>query len=262
MTEAEENLNRVWRGIVSLMIVLGVFTIFLLFICTSGCVTASKDLYREITAPPPTPPTPTPTPEPTIEPTPTPEPAPEIMGLRPGQFLSFRRDNVSGYKDIKVHMTIYGYREYKEISWWSMSWGRIFKQSAPDGYKYLFVFAHVYSDEDSAKTWGIQPYNFFAFDGQAMRNRTEDLLPQIRLTEFDDVWDMRHVENIKPYGYLRKHINGGKEYAEEIGYLQPGESNAWDGYIPFIVPVNTRPEDIRIYTNNGNIRYETYWSIT
>jgi len=254
-----ENRGLCGMKLAALLMLLGILALVILFTLTTGCVTASKQLYAEITAPPPTP---TPTPEPTIAPTPTPEPAPEVMGMYPGQFLSFRRDNVSGYKSVKVHATIYGYSMHRDVSWWSASWGKVFSQSAPDGMKYLFVYAHVYSDDDSATMWGIQPENWYAYDGHTMRNVSDDLLPQIRLTEFDEIWDLRHVENIKPYGYLRTYVDRGKESVEKLGYLKAGQSNAWDGYLVYTVPEDTQPEDVRIYTNTGNIRYETYWHIT
>lgn len=254
----QEHRNFCGIKLAALLMLIGILALVILFALTTGCVTASKNLYAEITAPPPTP---APTLEPTIAPTPTPEPAPEIVGMHSGQFLSFRKDNVSGYKSVKVHATIYGYSMHKEVTWWSVSWGKPFVQAAPEGMKYLFVYAHVYSDEGSATMWGIQPDYWFAWDGHTVRNVSTDLLPQIRLTEFDETWDMRHVENIKPYGYLRTYDNTGREIAQETGYLKAGESNAWDGYIVYVVPEDTRPEDVRIYTNTGNIRYETYWNI-
>jgi hypothetical protein len=254
----KERRNASGIKLAALLMLLGILALIILFACTAGCVTASKQLYAEITAPPPTP---TPTPEPTIAPTPTPEPAPEIVGMRPGQFLSFRRDNVSGYKDIKVHATIYGYSEYKEVNWYSHSWGKYFVQAAPDGMKYLFVYAHVYTDDGSATMWGIQPESWQVWDGTTMRTISGDLLPEIRLREFDDVWDLRHVENIKPYGYLRTYVDHGKPAVEPLGYMRAGRSNAWDGYLVYVVPEDTRPEDVRIYTGTGNIRYEAYWNI-
>ena len=225
-----------------------------LLLMGSGCITASKDLYREMTATP----EPTPTPEPVVITTLTPEPTPPqviaIYGepMLPGQFVSWRRDNVSGYKDLTMHATIYGYRMLQSVEWWSVSWGQYYVQTAPPGKKFLFVFAHTYSDEGSARTWGIQDSQFsVAINGETYRP-SDELLPQVRIKEFDEIWDLDHVWNIRPYGYLRV-IDRGKERVEALGFLKCGRSNAWSGYIVYIVPEDTKPEDVRVLARLNNM---------
>lgn len=244
----------------SLFFLFGVLMLVVIFLITGGCVTASKDLYREMTATPA--PTPTPTP-------PTPAPTPTVTqrliefdtGMMSGQFISWRRDNVSGLKDLSMHATIYGYRMYSQVTWWSTSWGRYYTQAAPTGMKYLFVFAHVYSDEGSARTWGVQPRNWYVSANGRVYNASPDLLPEIRIKEFENTWDMQHVREIIPYGYLRTYNNGGHETAEELGFLKAGRSNAWDGYILYIVPEDTKPEDIRIYARLTNTLDNVFWKL-
>lgn len=236
-----------------------------LLLAGSGCITASKDLYREMTAPDPTP-------EPTIEPViittfiPTPEPTPPqviaVYGepLKPYQYVSWRRDNVSGYKDLSMHATVYGYRMFKSFDWWSVSWGQYYSQSAAPGMKYLFVFVQTYSDDGSSHTWGIQESQFSVAIGNQTYRPSDELSPQIRIKEFDEIWDLRHVWNIRPYGYLRV-IDRGKEKVEQLGYLKDGESNAWDGYIVYIVPEDTKPEDIRVLARLTNL-LTAEWRLT
>jgi len=228
---------------------LGILMIVIVMVLTSGCVTASKDIYREMTAPPPTPapPTPTPTPEPTIA------PPPEVVAtfgdaLHPYQYVDWRRSNVSGYKDLSMHATIYGHKELSQIEWYSVSWGRYITQAARLNEKYLFVYANLYSDVISARTWGIQPHWWVIHNTKTgqMYNTSTDLLPEIRIKDFDETWDLEHKETIQPYGYLRTYNSAGKPTAEPRGYLNPGQSNAWDGYLVYSIPKNDQIEDLVI----------------
>lgn len=247
--------NDIIRKLYLVMLLFGILMLIIVLTLSAGCITASKDLYREITAPPPTP---EPTQEPVIITTLTPEPTPPMIIARYGDamplgyFVSWRKDNVSGYKDITMHSTIYGYRIFESVNWWSVSWGQYYTQTAPPGYKYLFVFAHTYSDEGSARTWGIQDRQFKVIIGDKTYEKTDDLLPQIRLKEFDEIWDMNHVSNLKPYGYLRVNDNG-HEVTEELGFLKAGKSNAWDGYIVYTIPEDTKQKDIKVRASLTNI---------
>lgn len=243
----DEPRNHVFMQVISLLALLGILMLAILMALTSGCVTASKQLYAEATAPPPTP-TPAPTPTPTPIPT---QPPREIIAeygtaMPMNYWVDWRRDDVSGLKDLSLHATIYGYRIFDSVEWYSVSWGKYYTQVAPAGTKYLFVFAHVYSDDHSATTYGLQPEYFKLIIDNREYNQTADLLPQIRLKELDEVWDMRHVHTIQPYGYLRR-TNDGIERADPLGYLKAGKSNAWDGYIVYLIPENTRQEDIRVW---------------
>ena len=59
--------------------------VLMMLILSAGCITMTKDAYRDITATPVPTPTPTPAPTPTPEPTPTPTPEPV---LSPEQYLA------------------------------------------------------------------------------------------------------------------------------------------------------------------------------
>ena len=243
------------RRLYPIAALLGILMIVIVMALTSGCVTASKDLYREMTAPPPHPPPPPPPPNPPPPPEPTPEPTPEVIAvfgdaLHPYQYVDWRKSNVSGYKDLSMHATIYGHAELSQIEWWSVSWGKYITQSARLNEKYLFVYANVYSDVTSAKTWGIQPHWWVITNTKTGRiyNTSQDLQPEIRIRDFDETWDLAHRETIQPYGYLRTYVTPGKPVAEPLGYLKPGQSNAWDGYLVYSIPKNDRIEDLVICT--------------
>jgi hypothetical protein len=73
---------------------------------------------------------------PTPTPTPTPTPAPTMSeaqmmattnGLHMGEWLSWKRENVSGYKDMSTHVTVYGWKMFGTVNWRSISWGSYFR---------------------------------------------------------------------------------------------------------------------------------------
>ena len=259
--------NETLKKIMLLLTLLSVLMIVLLMACTAGCITASKQAYAEFTATPiqTTPPTPEPTPTPIPEPTFALSEAQKLAmsgGHYQGEWYSWQKDNVSGYKDMSMHVTVYDYRILGTVEWWSISWGKYFRAGAGEGRKFLFIFAHVYSDEGMARAWGIQPHQFKVQINDTLYDPYAELLPEIRLHEFDDIWDLNHVENIKPYGYRRYYDQSGKEMAEALGFLKAGKSNAWDGYIVYSIPKDTKPEDIKVIGNFHDLAESQYWQLT
>jgi hypothetical protein len=240
--------------------------ILICMVSVSGCITAAKTAYAEITATPvPTPVPPTPTPIPT--PTPTPEPTlseAQIMaatgGLHMGEWLSWKRNDVEGLKDMSTHVTVYGWRTMGTVNWRSISWGEYFRKGAGEDYKWLFVLVNTYSDQDMARMWGIQPGQFRVQIEDEIFLPSQELRPEIRVKEMDEVWNLDHVENAKPYGYLRR-IDKTGEYVEELGYIKAGRSNAWDGYIVFQIPKDTRVEDIRVLGSFQNLMEPHWWKL-
>jgi hypothetical protein len=259
-----------YKAIFALMSVALIMICLLAFVVSAGCVTAGKEIYADITATPI--PTPTPTPEPTPTPIPTPTPTPEPTlspeqyleqygGLKMGQRLSWMREDVDGRKDIRTHVTVYDWRTFGTVEWHSVSWNQYFREGAGDGMKFLFVFVNAYTDEGSARTWGIQPDQFAVEIKGEMYHRTEKLLPEIRLKEFDEIFNLDHVENIKPYGYIRTYNSEGKETVESQGFLKAGRSNAHDGYIVYIIPANTEIPDIKVHGVFGNLASNHWWQL-
>lgn len=264
---SDELRNRGLLKIISVLILLAILFIIIMFACSAGCITSAKNTYKNIV----TTPTPTPTPNITVVENitiiPTPEPTPQLSkeqfmaqynGMKQGQWLSWNRLNVSGYKDITVHTTVYDWRQYGIINWWSVSWGKYFVEGAGEGNKFLFVFVSTYTDEGSARMYGIDQYHYYAQIGNQLYAPSDKLLPAIRIKEFDEVWDRRHVENIKPYGYIRITSWKGEEEAQELEYLKEGYSNMWNGYIVYEIPANVDPKDVRII-GQFNAFTEPHW---
>jgi len=90
MNETEIN----YRGLAyAFMVALILIAVLICFVSTSGCITAAKTAYTEITATPVPTPVPTPIPVPTLVPTPVPTISEEQMmamtgGLHMGEWLS------------------------------------------------------------------------------------------------------------------------------------------------------------------------------
>lgn len=203
--------------------------------------------------------TPTPTPEPTLSQEQYME---KFGGLYQGQWLSWKRDNVSGLKDMSVHTTVYDYRIFGTVHWRSISWGQYFPESANEGHKFLFVMVNTYSDEGMARMWGInRSYYWVDINGQ-LYAPSDRLLPEIRIKEFDEIWNLNHVENVKPYGILRTYDSLGREQAEELGWLKAGKLNGWDGYIVYEIPADTKPEDIKIVAQFNHFIDPHWWQLT
>ena len=253
------------------MIERGFIILFIALILSSGCITMAKEKTAELMATPE--PTPTPyviieTPEPT--PTPTPEPTlsrEQIMeqtgGLHMGTLLSFKRENVSGLKDLSTHVTVWGWRKMPLIHWRSVSWGKVFISGAGDGKEFLFVYLMSWSDEGSSRMWGIQPSQFVVQINETLYAPTgpgDEPLPEIRITEFDETKDFIGKEGLKPYGYVRKN-DEGLETVEELGFLKAGLSNAWQGYNCYRIPAGTNIENVKVIVNLHDLADSHWWTL-
>ena len=244
-------------------------------ILSSGCITFAKETAKEMMG------TPEPTPEPTSiavietttpEPAPTPEPTPTMSeeqlmeqsnGLRMGKWISFTRLNVSGYKDLTFHTRVWGWTEAPSVEWWSYQWGRYFRDGPGGDNKYLFVYVDSYSDEGSARMWGLACDNYYVDVKGSVHQFTEDLLlPAIRLKMFDEIWDSRHLENLKPYGYIRTQDDLNRDTAIPLGFLKAGYSNMWSGYCVASIPYDTDVrKDVRILGQFGSLMPNHYWDL-
>ena len=128
--------------------------------------------------------------------------------------------------------------------------------------KFLFVFVHVFCEEDSEKIYGFERDNFvIQIDNQTYASSEDHLLPQYRIKELDEVWNLRHVQTIQPYGYLRTYDSNKKPIVEPLGYITPGKSNGWDGYIVFTIPDNIDPHDIRVLADLRKIGGAAWWEL-
>jgi hypothetical protein len=238
-------------------------------VITSGCVTAAKNTYRQLTATPIPTPTPEPTPEPEITEL-TPEPVPteseQAYMLRTGGYYMrewhhWFRENANNFgEDLSTWVTVYNYKTMPQYHYYSVSWARDFLQKPEPGMKYLFVFVNMYSDGDDARQYGFKQHAFTVNIGDTMYYVDESYDPTLRIAEFEETFDYAHVEGVRPYGYkITQEAGTGIIRAEEQEILYWGRSNAWDGYIVYQIPAETKDTDIRVHGSFSNLGGRVYW---
>jgi hypothetical protein len=189
-----------------------------------------------------------PLPTPTLTPTPEPTPRPKNeTGYNIGEWYQWHRANVSGLKDMDVKVTVYNYRFMDGYTWHADSLGRDLLQPAPAGSKYLFVFANL--ELQGARYYVGEPWSRFKVqikDKYIIEPDTE-YVKGILIRELEDTYDLNHVQGVQSFGYLNTFLqNIGRWTAITPLTLREGKSNSWDGYIIFVVPADTKPEDITV----------------
>lgn len=244
-----------WKEIGKLAGIVIVLMLLMMAIISAGCITAAKNVYRDAQSTPEPTPIPTPEPVPTL---PTPTPIPTLSesyedwkyrmnGHELGEEYSWRRDDVSGKKDMLVHASAYGYRIEPNYQWWSVDWGRYFWQVPAEGMKYVFVYVNVWMDGNTTN-WDPRMYGL---DWNAWRLQVGDTLyapdtsyvPPNRVKELEETWTRWNTTRIGPFGCLR--INDrGYEYCLGEQWVRMGKENGLDGFVLFEVPESAKPEDM------------------
>lgn len=259
-------------------IVILLSALLVLFLMTTGCVTAAKETYAVITATPEPTPTPPPTPTPTPTPTPLQTPAalptikqqpvdPFIHGERwEGQWFKWNRPNVLGTSDLSAGIIVYDHAWLNNYSWYNIPMGQYYKQEPTKGYRYFAVWINQ-------EAFGTDAHNntgFFPFYEDAFRLQVKDQLisfdkihnPTCRILEFDNKDDYYNAITAPPLGYYIKKVGytpeTGGYVALRIGEIHIGKSNSESGYLLFEVPEQTMTEDVILLGNFG--RFGTaYW---
>ncbi len=245
--------------------------VLVLVLMNAGCISAVKSVYRGTV----TTPAPTPVPE-VIIPTQIPAPVytemPESYeewkyrsnGRNLGEWYSWRRDDVSGTKDMLAHAVVYGYRIEPNYWWWSVSWGRYFCQVPDHGMKYLFVYTKVWLEGNNG-TWDPRLYGFDwnhyrVQIGSALYEPDTNYVAPNRIKELEETSDYSDVVKIGPFGCL--HINDqGKESCIWDQWIRMGDENGLDGFILFEIPASTKPEDISVIGNYRGFG-SAWWNLT
>jgi hypothetical protein len=185
-------------------------------------------------------------------------------GKRMGDWFKYQRENVEGLKDIDMQATVYASRFLDKYDYWSVNWGRYFTQLPSDGMKYLMVQARIkligITQEKDPRMWGPGQDHFVVQidqEGptfQVHKNQTGNNTYTVdtnhvigmRIKELEDVNDMTDTVKIFDYGYYRYYNSYGEELTGDLGYIRLGEGNAWDGYLLFEVPKDTRMKDVKV----------------
>lgn len=264
-----------------LIISLILMALMIALVSTSGCITAAKNIGKEILATPT--PTPTPPPTPTLTPVPTPKQTPkaiETLAARyvdpilhgerwEGQWFKWDRTDVQGLKDLSVGIIAYRHAFLDSFTWWDFNSANYRTQKPTEGYRYFAVWVHeeIFGDNSTNDP------SMWIFDESSFRLQVKGTLysadsshdPVNTIKEFDAFPDFYNAETAKPFGYLirynRNDFTDAGMIAEKMTFLRMGKGNAADGYILFQIPKNTMEEDILLlgeFSRFGN----AYWRFT
>ena len=247
-------------------------------ILSTGCITAGKETYRQLTATPIPTPTPAPTPEPTIVVI-TPEPTPEAVEVQEdyvdpyapgprdfGQWYKFYRTDVQGLKDLNYGIIAYRWRFVDRYTWYNAAQGNYFTERAPVGTRFVAVWIHqeVFgtSPADDPSFWAFEDTSFGLQYKDRMAPQDTEHNPVNRIKEFDDYTDLYKTVTAPPHNYLIRYTGRNPETggfaAQKIGVIRMGQGNAIDGYLLYIVPKETQLRDL-IFRGNFGIFGSAEW---
>jgi len=268
--------------IVDLALILAVLALVVIILLSAGCVTraiANAHAKNAAVAQ-----VPVVTPEPPADP--PPDPPGNMTEVFPvyresfadwkyrnrqfdlGEWMTFRKDNVSGDKDLVVHTTVYAYRVEQRLEVHETAWGTssYFYHFPDDGKEYLFVFVAMFMDGSSPdqdpRMWGMGKDHFTVQVGNALyQPATPDWNLYEDIQELEFVWDLDHVHAVGPYGYADRIPNEKTIILDELTWLRMGRSNKWDGWILYQVPKWTDPRDLQILGRFDNLGGYAYWTV-
>jgi hypothetical protein len=173
--------------------------------------------------------------------------------------------NGQGTKDLRTWATVYGYKYLPFYHWQSVMWGSrtFFKETPPYGMKFLFVFINIYSDGDDVRQYGYESNHFTVQVKDRLFYEDEAYEKTVWIKELQETWDYAHVEAVKPWGYRIVQDRGtGVIRAEKLDFIMGGRSNAWDGFIVFLVPEDSNPENTKVLARFDNLGGYPYWSLS
>lgn len=263
-----------YKGILIVMGLALIMICLLAFILSAGCITAGKDLYREVTATPIPTPSPTPAPESVVfvaTPIPTPEAIPDLEieyvdPFAPGertenQWYKWFRSDVQGKKDMRIGIVAYRHKFLDRYTWWSAVNGNYFTQRPTAGNRYFAVWIN---EEMFGNTTEDDP-SFWAFDDRAFAlnvngnlvtpENNRSYIPTNRIKEFDEYTNYHDTVTAPPFGYYVRYTGNnpstGGFAAEKLSVLRMGEGNSHDGFILFEIPKETQLKDITLLGEFG-----------
>jgi hypothetical protein len=260
-----------YKGVCALIGLILILICLMTLILSAGCITASKNIYIDITATPAPTPTPEPTPVPTIEII-TPEPTPAAIEIQEdyvdpyasgernfGQWFKFYRADVQGLKDLDYGIIAYRWRFLDRYTWYNAAQGNYFTERAPEGSRFVAIWVR----QETFGTNISDDSSFWVFEDKSFALQVKDkLVPQDAshnpvnlIKEFDDYTDYTNTITAPPHNYYIKYTGHnpatGGFAAEKIGVIRMGPGNAIDGYLLYIVPKDTQVRDMIFLGNFG-----------
>lgn len=172
-----------------------------------------------------------------------------------GRPFSWSRNDVTGLKDMSVHVRVYGYKILQSYHYWDPTEYKYY-ETFPNSMdkKFIFVYVNIYMDDiigDDSRMWLPDEHHYYVNINSQLYEPIS-FEKRLRIKELEETFNWNdnnrigYYDTLKVYDTSMGHIESAGEYTQEIGYLKGGQSNAVDGYIVYEIPVDTVPEDISI----------------
>ena len=218
-----------------------------------------------------------------------------------GQNFTFTMSNLSGsHASAVYHFAVYDYRDIgQNYTYHSPWWGQWFTQDAEPGRKYLAVWVRGWLDGQAYFGWGADRFRLW-IQGHEIQPEPVHM-QDLSIGQYQAGWSQELVEvpalcpnapkqyevQEKPFlkmqnttyrrlpvviqelenamarnerGQLTRERFGWKD-ENEMDRMEPGISNAFEGYILWQIPEEAEPEDILVsgdFRNNG----AAFWHLT
>lgn len=167
-----------------------------------------------------------------------------------GQTFTWTIQNVSNQADVTYHFKVYAWRLIGfHYYYYSPSWGQWFIMESRPGFQYLVIWVSGWSEGTTCWGYGPDRFNIWVWGNSTIKPEPVQL---------QDISVKNGSELFRPVVILelenRKMSGGGTLTTEWFGWkegyelsrLEPGISNAWDGFILYQIPSGAGPEDLRI----------------
>lgn len=168
--------------------------------------------------------------------------------------FSWYRDDVTGSKDMSVHVTVYNYRSLNSFTWFNPSDYKYYKEYPSDlSNKFVFVFVQIYMDDvigQDTRMWAPNEKQFVLQANNRVFYPIQDFQKQIRIKEFEETFNLNDDSRVGYFGTIKYYQKGHPETAgetfENLTYLRGGKSNAIDGYIIYEIPKDIPDESLLV----------------
>jgi hypothetical protein len=169
-------------------------------------------------------------------------PSPTPASMFPGA-LALKEKFVIGGDEKKGEATVYRYWLNDTYHWHNSIDLRDYSQTSPEGSRYLIIFVNIVNTGNSQiqmpSTNAIHLWyagNEYAFDPDHYKDgtvRTENNMLPPAIDEIEFSHQVYSAELVSDYGY---------SHGKKLGAVYPGESNALDGYLIYVVPASLTPD--------------------
>jgi hypothetical protein len=249
------------------LILIVLLALSLCFLCGCNTKAVSKGTPITTTTPATAATTPIKTPEPIT--TPLPEPTPSLSpgaylhsngGYYMNEWYNLSRVSRDSKTAILVYITAYRYQFRDSYNYWDTVAAKWLPVDPPQGYKFLFVFVNTWMDDSTRNSsTPIDGFDYTDFTLQyngALIPGTVDLH---HINELQGYSNLFRTGYVVPFGYQWETSQfSHKRELKPLSRLEPGKGNSWDGYSIFVVPTDTKPDDLRVVGNFRGLG-SAYW---